>query len=147
MRSLTSSIPTDIRIRSSVNPLASRTAEGMLACDIKHGMLIRDLTLPDNNKNNKHNQPLSMHKHTSKFRIAFSFNILHLIIELYEHKIELKGPFRELLNFIQTDFSLKNWYPEEPTIYSYVILVLLSENSFTKADGYAEVFGGFNNMP
>lgn len=32
--------------RSSVRPLASRTATGMDACDIKQGMLIRDLTLP-----------------------------------------------------------------------------------------------------
>jgi len=56
MRSFTSSIPTDMRTRSSVKPLASRTAEGMLACDIKHGMLIRDLTLPANNKNKSVNE-------------------------------------------------------------------------------------------
>lgn len=46
MRSFTSSIPTEMRTRSSVRPLASRTVAGILAWDIKLGMLIRDLTLP-----------------------------------------------------------------------------------------------------
>ena len=46
IKSSTSSIPADIRTRSSVKPLASRTSAGMLACDMKHGMLISDLTLP-----------------------------------------------------------------------------------------------------
>lgn len=46
IRSSTCSIPTDIRMRSSVKPLASRTAAGMLAWDMKQGMLMRDFTLP-----------------------------------------------------------------------------------------------------
>lgn len=46
IKSFTSSIPTEIRMRSSVKPLASRTAAGMLACDIKQGILMRDFTLP-----------------------------------------------------------------------------------------------------
>ena len=46
-------MPVDIRTRSSVMHLASRTAAVMLACDMKlasdmkHGMLISDLTLPN----------------------------------------------------------------------------------------------------
>lgn len=35
-------------MRSSVRPRASRTADGILACDMKQGMLIRDFTLPVN---------------------------------------------------------------------------------------------------
>ena len=46
IRSFTSSIPTEMRTRSSVRPRASRTSAGMLAWDMKHGMLIRDFTLP-----------------------------------------------------------------------------------------------------
>jgi hypothetical protein len=37
---------TERRIRSSVSPRASRTSEGMLAWDMKHGRLINDFTLP-----------------------------------------------------------------------------------------------------
>jgi hypothetical protein len=46
MRSSTSSMPTDIRTRSAVKPRASRTEAGMDACDMKHGKLMSDLTLP-----------------------------------------------------------------------------------------------------
>lgn len=50
IKSSASSMPADIRTRSSVKPLASRTSAGMLACDMKHGMLISDLTLPTKEK-------------------------------------------------------------------------------------------------
>lgn len=53
IKSLTSSIPTEIRTRSSVKPLASRTSAGMLAWDIKQGMLMRDFTLPAHKNNYK----------------------------------------------------------------------------------------------
>ena len=46
MRSSTSSMPTDIRMRSSVRPRSSRTAAGIAAWDMKHGRLMRDFTLP-----------------------------------------------------------------------------------------------------
>ena len=35
-----------MRMRSSVKPRATRTSAGMLACDMKHGRLINDFTLP-----------------------------------------------------------------------------------------------------
>lgn len=46
-------MPTEMRIRSSVKPLDSRTEAGMLAWDMKHGKLMRDLTLPAKNEHCK----------------------------------------------------------------------------------------------
>lgn len=50
IRSSASSMPTEIRIRSSVKPLDSRTAAGMAAWDMKQGKLMSDFTLPSNGK-------------------------------------------------------------------------------------------------
>jgi len=52
MRSSTSSIPTEIRTRSSVRPRSSRTEAGIAAWDMKHGRLMRDFTLPECKKGN-----------------------------------------------------------------------------------------------
>ena len=56
MRSSTSSMPTDIRTRSSVRPRSLRTAAGIAAWDMKHGRLMRDFTLPELRKCNGSSQ-------------------------------------------------------------------------------------------
>ncbi|GJU61974.1 hypothetical protein Tco_1243809 [Tanacetum coccineum] len=46
IKSSTSSIPTEIRTKSSVIPLALRTSAGMTECDMKLGNVMSDFTVP-----------------------------------------------------------------------------------------------------
>ena len=59
---------TDIRMRSSINPLCFRTSAGMLAWDMKHGRLIVVLTLPA--RKTCETSQISSHIRIRKFHIS-----------------------------------------------------------------------------
>lgn len=130
IRSFTSSIPTDMRIRSSVRPRASRIAAGMLAWDIKQGKLIRDFTLPARREGTIILLKLQMTK-ANNFLYIINISLVRIF------KVVSQNPLKQPCRMTIPNHSTKWIINSSDSKWKRMI---------TKTDSDAEILGSFNNM-